>query len=192
MSNSIPKCLLRDIPGWEQLYAVTCDGRVWAHPREWRSANGNRRSHNGMWLRPDASGPYLRVTLQRDRAKSKQSVHRLVAAAWLPNPGKLPEVNHKDGVKRNNCTANLEWCTRSENHIHAWRIGLIKDTPERVEIRRQVARKVAAKLRKLTMEQAASVRELHAKGRSINSLSKQFGIQRNGIKGILDGRNYAA
>lgn len=70
MTASISKDLLRNIPGWEQLYAVTCDGRVWAHPREWRSANGNRRSHNGMWLRPDASGPYLRVTHKANNSPS--------------------------------------------------------------------------------------------------------------------------
>lgn len=130
MTASISKDLLRNIPGWEGLYAVTCDGRVWAHPREWRSANGNRRSHSGMWLRPDASGPYLRVTLQRDRAKSKQSVHRLVAAAWLPNPGQLPEVNHKDGDKANNAPSNLLICTHRYHTALHHRLERSPDWPQ--------------------------------------------------------------
>lgn len=184
---------LRDIPGYEGLYAVTRDGRVWACPREWRSANGNHRCHDGRWLRADQSGPYLRVTLQQDRKKARHSIHRLVALAWIPNPERLPEVNHKDGVKRNNRDTNLEWCTKEENARHARRMGLYPaDSEERREIRRQTARRVNAARRKLTMEQAASIRALRATGRSINSLSKQFGIQRNGIKGILDGRHYAA
>lgn len=182
---------LRDIPGWEGVYAVTRDGRVWAYARTWPQVNGGVRSHPGMWIRPDQAGPYLRVTFQRDGKKKRYSVHRLVALAWIPNPDRLPEVNHKDGVKRNNIDTNLEWCTRSHNHKHAWRIGLIRDTPERRLIRQRVALRVTASTRKLTMDQARQVRERRLAGQSINSLSQDFGIDRNGIKGILSGRHYA-
>lgn len=42
-------------------------------------------------------------------------VARLVAIAFIPNPNNLPEINHKDENKDNNCVDNLEWCDRKYN-----------------------------------------------------------------------------
>jgi hypothetical protein len=44
-----------------------------------------------------------------------RQVHRLVAQAFIPNPDKLPIVNHIDGDRQNNCVANLEWVTAKQN-----------------------------------------------------------------------------
>lgn len=53
-------------------------------------------------------------------------VHRCVASAFLDNPNNLPTINHKDGNKLNNHVDNLEWCTYSQNLIHAYATGLKK------------------------------------------------------------------
>lgn len=45
----------------------------------------------------------------------KYLLHRLVAMNFIPNPYKLPEVNHKDKNKQNCKVNNLEWCTRKDN-----------------------------------------------------------------------------
>ena len=58
---------------------------------------------------------YQFVVLSDGEKVSNHSVHRLVANAFLENPGMLPEVNHKDENTMNNCANNLEWCTREYN-----------------------------------------------------------------------------
>lgn len=53
---------------------------------------------------------------------SSYFVHRLVGFAFIENPLKHPEINHKDGNPLNNNVSNLEWVTKSENHIHRCRV----------------------------------------------------------------------
>lgn len=63
---------------------------------------------------------YLTVGLKDKNMK----VHRLVANEFLPNPNNLPQINHKDGNKENNCVENLEWCNDKYNNNHALLLGL--------------------------------------------------------------------
>lgn len=80
---------------------------------------------SGKYLNQEISkSGYHRVVLYVDKTPIKKSVHRLVATAFIPNPGNLPQVNHKDGNKSNNSVTNLEWITPSDNELHAYRLGL--------------------------------------------------------------------
>ena len=82
---------------------------------------------------------YMKVNLYNDKHKGRGQgqeclVHKLVAQAFIPNPKNLSEVNHKDGNKENNKVGNLEWCTRRENVLHSYRLGLKKPIQEYIKI----------------------------------------------------------
>lgn len=73
---------------------------------------------------------YLYTNLGRSK---RQSIHKLVAEAFIENPNNLSCINHLDGDKQNNNASNLEWCSYSENNQHAYDSGL-RTTNKRVRI----------------------------------------------------------
>lgn len=99
----------KPIPKYEGLYEVSNLGEVRAIKR-----SGSR----GMSLAIHPSKGYLQVWLSKNNKVKKFSVHRLVATAFIANPKRKPQVNHKDGNKANNKVSNLEWVTRAEQEAH--------------------------------------------------------------------------
>jgi len=70
------------------------------------------------------TGGYHISRLRKDNHIKTYRIHRLVASVFIPNLNNLPQVNHKDGNRVNNCVDNLEWCDASHNQKHAYAIGL--------------------------------------------------------------------
>jgi hypothetical protein len=85
-------------------YKVSKDGRILA-------AAGSKVSA----LKPKLYPEGLKVKLRGGSRTGEFFVHELVAEAYLPNPGKLPLLRHKDGNVRNNKVDNLEWCKAEES-----------------------------------------------------------------------------
>ena len=98
----------KPVAGYEGLYEVSNFGNV-------KSINWRKKGcSKNLWLKPHPNG-YLQVELAKDGTRRFFTVHRLVANAFLSNPLGLPQVNHRDENKKNNCVENLEWCTASYN-----------------------------------------------------------------------------
>lgn len=86
---------MRDIPGYEGLYAITSCGKVWSH-------------RNKKFLKPDINGRgYHRVVLSKNGETKRFLVHRLVAEAYIPNPNNYDTVDHIDGCPAHNYIKNL-------------------------------------------------------------------------------------
>lgn len=64
-----------------------------------------------------------------DKKPKWRMVHRLVAETFIPNPLNLPQVNHIDENKRNNCIENLEWCTQQYNIEYSKGKSVIRINP---------------------------------------------------------------
>lgn len=95
---------MKDIKGFEGLYAITREGKVWSYRYQ-------------KYMTPADNGHgYLQINLWDMYGNlKKKRIHRLVAEAFLPNPDGKTDVNHKDNCRTNNHVDNLEWVSRKEN-----------------------------------------------------------------------------
>ena len=105
---------MKDIKGYEGLYAITPEGEVWSYKRK-------------KFLTPYTSGNgYLKVHLFKDNEEKQYYIHRLVAEAYIPNMDNLPQVDHINEDKTNNCVNNLQWITNKDNNRKSKNIPILQ------------------------------------------------------------------
>ncbi len=99
----------KDVVGYEGLYQVSNTGKV-------RSLNYRAVKNRVHELTPKTNNSgRLWVELFKDGIARQHLIHRIVGNAFIPNPYKFEEINHKDENPKNNNVDNLEWCTREYN-----------------------------------------------------------------------------
>ncbi len=155
------------IEGWP--YEVSDRGRV-------------RHAKTKRVRRLDRSTPYDRVDLHDKPRATKLLVHHLVAGAFVSKaPGPVGrgssqyQINHRDGMRRNNAPENLEWITHADNHRHAAALGL-KARGERH------GRSL------LTTEKVRTIRARIRRGDTHRGIAHDLGISRPTVTAINNGR----
>jgi hypothetical protein len=104
----------KPIKDYENLYEISTQGKI-------RSLH-NRYGINKLLKSSKNSKGYRVVTLCKDKKQKTFTVHKLVAAAFIPNPNNYPCVNHKNENKDDNSVDNLEWCTYYYNNVYGQRL----------------------------------------------------------------------
>jgi hypothetical protein len=153
----------RDILGYEGLYKVSSLGRVYSCTKK-----VIRKFHV-------VNTGYYMVDLNKNGARKKFYVHRLVATQFLENSDNKPNVNHKDLSRTNNEVTNLEWCTFSENAVHAIENGAVPMGSNR-------------RSSKLNEEQVLEIKELLCRRVKQGDIARRFNISEPTISEIKTGK----
>lgn len=178
----------KDIPNYEGLYQASNLGNIKRLSKiDYKGRNNCKRIFKEKIHNPvlQKSG-YLLCALTKNKITKKYLVHRIIAETFIKNEFNKKQVNHINGIKNHNIIENLEWCTRSENTLHAWKIGLIKLTDKMINSLNKGRRHNA----KLTNEQINEIRNIKYYFGFYTELSKKYKITPQAIKNIYINKTY--
>lgn len=172
------KEIWKPIEGYEVSYMISNLGSIKSLARKYRSgANYLRIAYTrDIILKPSISrNGYKRTRLYKDGDGVSHNIHRLVAMTFIDNPDGKPTVNHKNGIKTDNRTVNLEWNTFSENQTHGYRMGLNKGPRGELCGHAKLTEKDVREIRRRYKEGGIFQREL----------GEEYGITRSSIGAIV-------
>ena len=139
---------------------------------------GNVLSKKGWILKPQLiNSGYLAVTLRVGNRSYHITVHQIVWVFF--NNLDVPQINHIDGNKLNNCPQNLEQSTQSHNNKHAYRTGL-----------RSPNHGAKSGRSDLTDQDVIDMRSLVADGHRQKEIAPLYGIARNTLSYIINRRTW--
>jgi hypothetical protein len=111
----------KNINGFENSYTISENAIITSIDRFIIDKNGKKNRINGLIKKKTINTDgYEVVSLFKNNKQNILYVHRLIAEHFIDNPKKLPCVNHINGIKNDNSISNLEWCSYSENNLHAY------------------------------------------------------------------------
>ncbi len=164
--ETIWKPVVGRFEGWP--YKISSNGQVQ------RTKAATNTFAGKILLQRERKG-YLTVSLCYCGKIIYASIHVLIMEAFVCLRPNEQEVNHIDGIKTNNSLENLEWVSRSDNHKHAYRMGLSKTTNNNGI---------------LTIEDIRNIRRLLEKGDKQKEIALIYGVNFRAISRIKLGTTY--
>lgn len=123
----------------------------------------------------DPANYYLLFHLTCNKENIYKLGHVLVAEHFIDNPENKSQVNHKNGIKRDNRQDNLEWNTQVENLLHSYR-----------ELGRKKVVGVNHGLAKMTDDKVREARLIYTnENMSFRKLAGVYGISANTMASII-------
>lgn len=124
---------------------------------------------------------YVSVKLSFGDATENRLVHVLVAEHFIPNPKKLKQVNHKNGIKTDNRASQLEWSDQSSNILHSFR-----------ELNRKSANGERHGMTTLTNIQVREIRKIYnPNSNPSRKLADIYGVSQKTILNIINLKTWA-
>lgn len=144
-------------------YKVCADGSVISY----------RRYKAGQVLKqiPNDRGQRYVALYKDDGSRNLLLASRLVAKAFISNPGRLPNVVHKNSDRADNRAANLVWADSKETHTIPFNNGKYKHY-------------------KINEKAGAEIVSLRKQGIPVNELARRFKVNRITIRYWLLGKTY--
>ena len=149
----------------------------------WRTATRNGKNKFAKVSRREMKcksySGYIQIGIYKNRKQYYCYAHRLI---WIYFNGEIPdelEVNHKNGIKINNCLENLELVTRSGNNKHAFETGLINVQGE------------SNSHAKLTNSDIRLIRSRYENSETQTEIAKDFNIKQQQISRIVNRKHWS-
>lgn len=168
------------IPGYEGYYEASNTGVIRSVDRLVPHGIHGTCKQTGRVLKYalDAKG-YPRVALSDGTKLRTYTIHRLIALTFMGLRPEGYQINHISGIKTDNSTTNLEYCTQSENALHSFRLGLQKPKPGSTN-----------HMAKLNEDQVKTIRAIAVRGGRYygrKELARRFGVSESTIKEVVTG-----
>jgi hypothetical protein len=164
----------KEIEGLQGMYLISNKGRVLRKERTVDKGKWGQVTFPERMLIPNKRLGYDSVVIRIYNKIFKESIHRIVAKHFIPNPQNKPFINHINGIRDDNRVENLEWCTAKENSQHSWRTGLQKGK-----------RGDTNKLSRVTLNQRLEMERMNSSGVFQSEIAKSFGLNQATVSKII-------
>ena len=165
----LPGEVWRDVVGYEGLYSVSDEGRIYGHKRGGRVLRTPLYGHGYRYINASKCG-----------VVRKKKVHHIVCEAFN-GPRKPGQVcRHLDGNQHNNIPSNLKWGTPTENAQDAIRHGT------HICLHQNGQKNTNAKLL------ASQVIEIRQKAKSMTqtAIAIEYGISQQNVDSIIKRKSW--